>query len=580
MKAETDRYARFTAKILCQPLEDSRDGFCLDSRDSKVFQIRGLGLAAVLLALIFAGGRTLCAQQYPQQYAPDPQQTGYGQPDYAQPQQYQDQQYQDPGYSDPGQQGYAPGSATGQPSAQPLNTEQLEQLVAPIALYPDTLVAQILAAATYPAQVVDADHWRQAQGYASPDQIVDGANMQSWDPSVKALTAFPQVLAQMDQNLRWTIALGNAYYNQPQDVLDIVQVMRQRAEAAGNLQSTPQESVSYDQGYIQVAPVNPQLVYLPTYNPWTVYGEPIQPYRGFSLIGALGSFFGSSPVQYGLRFAMSAFTHTSWGWLGWGLDWLSHALLFHNSNYYSHSTTVADWGLPHGGPRAVFQRPGMTARLPNNGYRAQGGYGRPTGGPLPYRGGNNDYRPGSGQAFARPGNGYVDRGMENRYAENRPAQAPYRGYQDHAYQDHAYQAPLASSNGYVRSPQMEAYNRPLPQPVRPMQQYGRTGFGGGSSFYSQGGAYGGRPSPVYNAPQPTYRMPSQNYQRNDRNDYAYRSSGSYGGKGFEGSSGKSGGFHLFGGGHEHEPKMPHSSGHEHAEHSGHSGGHSGGGHHR
>src|SRR5271168_4011967 len=110
------------------------------------------------------------------------------------------------------------------------------------------------------------------QGNASSDQIAGGADAQSWDPSVKALTAFPQVLAEMDQNLRWTIALGNAYYNQPQDVLDVVQVMRQRAQAAGNLQSNSQEAVSYDQGYIQVAPVNPEVVYLPAYDPWTVYG--------------------------------------------------------------------------------------------------------------------------------------------------------------------------------------------------------------------------------------------------------------------------------------------------------------------
>src|ERR1035438_9117967 len=114
----------------------------------------------------------------------------------------------------------------GQP--QPLNTQDLEQLVAPIALYPDTLVAQVLTASTYPQQVADADRWRRAQGYASSEQIAAGANAQPWDPSVKALTAFPQVLAQMNYNLQWTTELGNAYYNQPQDVLDAVQVMRQR----------------------------------------------------------------------------------------------------------------------------------------------------------------------------------------------------------------------------------------------------------------------------------------------------------------------------------------------------------------
>ena len=240
--------------------------------------------------------------------------------------------------------------------AQPLNAVQLEQLVAPIALYPDTLVAQVLAASTYPGQVADADHWRQTQGYASPDQIAAGADVQNWDPSVKALTAFPQVLAQMDRNLQWTTDLGNAYYNQPQDVLEAVQVMRRRAQAAGNLQSTPQQTVHYDQGYIQLMPVNPQVVYVPTYNPWTVYGEQVSPYPGFSLLGAVESFLGSSPINYGLGIAMSAFSQTPWGWLAWGLNWLAQSVLFNQSDYYSHSNTVADWGFRHDGLHAYARK--------------------------------------------------------------------------------------------------------------------------------------------------------------------------------------------------------------------------------
>src|SRR5208283_4044761 len=161
-------------------------------------------------------------------------------------------------------------------------------------------------------------------------------------PSVKALTAFPDVLDMLSHNLEWTTALGNAYYNQPQDVMQTVQVLRQRAEQAGNLQSTPQEDVSNNQGYIDIAPPNPEQVYVPTYDPWDVYGQPISPYPGFSLIGALGNFFGSSPVSYGLGIAMTAFTNTPWGWLAWGLSWLAQAVLFHNSNYYSQSTTVPD----------------------------------------------------------------------------------------------------------------------------------------------------------------------------------------------------------------------------------------------
>jgi hypothetical protein len=251
--------------------------------------------------------------------------------------------------------------------------------VAPIALYPDTLVAQVLTASTYPLQVVDADRWRQAQASASSDQIASGANMQSWDPSVKAMTAFPEVLAEMDQNLQWTTQLGNAYYNQSQEIFAAVQLMRQRAQAAGNLQNTPQEAVSYNQGNILLAPVNPQLIYVPAYNPWTVYGQPVSPYPKFSLLGALGSFLGSSPVQFGLRIAMTAFSHMSWGWLGWGLSWLAHTVLFHQSNYYSQSITVADWGFPYGGPR-VFSRGGGIATQAVSSYRTPVGYGRPSGG--------------------------------------------------------------------------------------------------------------------------------------------------------------------------------------------------------
>jgi hypothetical protein len=258
----------------------------------------------------------------------------------------------DPGY---GQQAHADSSPATQ---QPLNAAQLEQLVAPIALYPDALVAQVLAASTYPAQVEQADRWRQERANASPAEIASGADIQPWDASVKALTAFPQVLAQMDRNLQWTTDLGNAYYNQPGDVLQAVQVMRGRAQAAGNLRSTPQEVVRDDGDNIVVAPANPQVVYVPAYNPWAVYGAAISPYPGFSLLGAVGDFF-TSTIGYGLGIAMNAFMHTPWGWLAWGLDWLAHSLTFHGSGYYSHSGTVAHWGFPHNRFYAYSGRAGV-----------------------------------------------------------------------------------------------------------------------------------------------------------------------------------------------------------------------------
>ena len=345
--------------------------------------------------------------QYAGQYAPTPQATGvqsqyaqplytpqqaYSQPMYGQayPQQgygqqqaYSQQPYgQQPGYGQGyPQQGYGQQQAYSQQPygqepgyGQSLNAEQLEQLVAPIALYPDALVAQVLAASTYSAQVQQADGWVQQQGNASPYQIAGGADAQSWDPSVKGLTAFPQVLAEMDRNIQWTGALGNAYYNQPQDVLEAIQVMRQRAQTAGNLENTPQEQVSYDQGAIELAPPNPQVVYVPMYNPWTVYGDPVTPYPGFNLLSAVGSFFsstvGSSAIQYGLGILTSAFSHTPFGLLSWALNWLGHAILFDHSTYSSHSTTVANWGLAPGRSYA-FQGRG--------GYGGRGGVAQPLG---------------------------------------------------------------------------------------------------------------------------------------------------------------------------------------------------------
>jgi Protein of unknown function (DUF3300) len=511
------------------------------------------------LLLLPIGQGELFAQQgaYYGQYAPSSQ-SAYVQPQISRqpsyvpdpyPRSYTQQSY--PASS----QGY-PQQAYGQaqPTAQPLNLQRLEQLVAPIALYPDSLVAQVLTASTYPLQVVDADRWRQAQGSADPDQIASGADVQSWDPSVKALTAFPQVLVEMDQNLQWTTELGNAYYNQPQAVFAAVQVMRQRAQAAGNLQSSPQEAVSYNQGNILLAPTTPQTVYVPAYNPWTVYGEPVSPYPGFSLLGALGSFFGSSfgssPVNFGLGIAMTAFSHMSWGWLGWGLSWLAHTVLFNQSDYFSQSTTVADWGLPYGGPRAFSQGRGLASQAGS--YRTVG-YGLS----------NGRYNGTYGQGLTRTPYRYP-------YGGNRPAEYG-RGYQ----------TPLG--DGYARQSQ-GAYNRVQPMPNRP-QQYGGSSYGAG--VYSRSGENYGRRPGAYRNPMHAYRGPTGSIQRGDSGRWS--SNGSMG-RGFAQSSSKpahSGGFHLFGGG-GHAPKgysggkgfgggkgfSGHSSGGGHG-----GGGHGGGKHH-
>src|SRR6267143_6695127 len=122
--------------------------------------------------------------------------------------------------------------------------QELQQLVAPIALYPDALVAQILAASTYPTQIVEADRWMQGHSSLKGEELAKEVDKQDWDPSVKAVAQFPSVLENMDKNLSWASSLGDAYISQPQDVTDAVQTLRQQARHAGNLNGNEQEKVS------------------------------------------------------------------------------------------------------------------------------------------------------------------------------------------------------------------------------------------------------------------------------------------------------------------------------------------------
>lgn len=308
----------------------------------------------------------------------------------------------------------APQDQPAPPQGQPLTEPQLEQMVAPIALYPDALVAQVLAASTYPTQVVEADRWLQAQGSRPPEQIAAGAEAQNWDASVKALTAFPAVLAQMDHNLQWTTDLGNAYYNQPQDVMDAVQAMRQKAQTAGHLQSTPQQVVATSEGAITIAPANPQVVYVPVYDPWTIYGAPYPVYPGYYYAPPPGIFWGGLAIGFGIGIGIGLFAHWGWGWGHWGLGWHDHAVFYDHAHYFTRSRTVINrgWGRPGGPPRGFAGARGAFAR----GAYGRAAYARPG----VERGGFN--RPGAvNRAPARPGNVGRPSGAVNRAPANRAA---------------------------------------------------------------------------------------------------------------------------------------------------------------
>jgi len=217
----------------------------------------------------------------------------------------------------------------------PQTPEQLQQLVAPIALYPDALVAQILAAATYPDQIVEADRWLQQHTDVKGDQLGQEVDKQPWDPSVKALTEFPSVLANMDKNLSWTSSLGDAYVNQQQDVMNAVQVMRDRAQKAGNLKTTSQEKVSNQGKTIVIEAADPEVVYVPEYDPWLVYGEPIGVWPGW--YSYPGLFLTGPGIAFGVGFGVGFFGGYGWGWHNWGSDWHHHDIVFNHNTYVSHS---------------------------------------------------------------------------------------------------------------------------------------------------------------------------------------------------------------------------------------------------
>jgi len=315
-----------------------------------------------------------------------------------------------PAYQDP----QVPAQAASAPPYMQQTPEQLQQLVAPIALYPDSLVAQILAASTFPEQVVEADRWVQAHPDLKGDDLGHAVDQQSWDPSVKALAAFPSVLGNMDKNLSWTSSLGDAYYNQQSDVMDAVQVMRRRAEQAGNLKSTPQQTIETQGSTIVIQPAGPEVVYVPAYDPWLVYGDPIVAWPGWYPYP--GIWYDGPYLSWGIGFGIGWFGGFGWGWDHWGFDWHHRYAVYDHDRYYSRSRTFYNRnnfyrgggahgeGFDRGGARGGgFDRPGAGARPFNGDARAARGYAESRG--------QSGVRSG---AFSDFGHGGEERGFSSR----------------------------------------------------------------------------------------------------------------------------------------------------------------------
>ena len=211
----------------------------------------------------------------------------------------------------------APGSLAQQAAQTPtVSQEELEQVLAPIALHPDSLISQILMASTYPLEVVQAERFARQNSNLKGDALTAALEKQNWDPSVKSLVNFPQVLTMMSEKLDWTQKLGDAFLADQKNVLDTIQSLRAKAQASGNLQTTQEQTVIVEEKIIKIESANPQVVYVPTYNPTVVYGAwpyPASPPYYYYPPG----YVASSMMAFGAGVAMGAAWGYAWGNCNW-----------------------------------------------------------------------------------------------------------------------------------------------------------------------------------------------------------------------------------------------------------------------
>jgi len=368
--------------------------------------------------------------------------------------------------------------------------EQLNNLVAPIALYPDPLLGQLLVASTYPLEIVEANQWLQRNKNLSGQALVDAARQQPWDPSVQALVAVPDALAKLNQDIRWTTELGNAFLAQQADVMNAVQQMRARAQGNGNLSSTPQQTVTtQEQGgqqVIVIQPADPQVIYVPSYDPVYVWGPPVYGYYPPLYYSGFGFSFGRG---FDLGFCFDGWG--GWGGWGWGPSWFGHSVFINNyffRRYRFHR------GYPGGfGGRTIWAHdPGHRLGIPYGNHQVA----------ARFRGASNAsrnrFQAGSrSRAAAAP--------YANRYAERTGGQ----GYRSTAPQAQRFQNPprqrYQAPQQYRSAPQQY---RSVPQQYRSAPQQYRSAP---QQYRSAPQQYRSAPQQYRSAPQ-QYRSAPQQYR--------------------------------------------------------------------
>jgi hypothetical protein len=250
----------------------------------------------------------------------------------------------------------SPQGSQGTEESKTFKQEELDQMLAPIALYPDELLTQVLMASTYPLEIVQASRWTNQNKNLKGDALTQALEKQDWDPSVKSLVNFPDVLSKMNENLEWTEKLGDAFLAQQKQVMDTIQNLRKKAQEAGNLKTTEQQKVVVEQETIIIQPANPQVVYVPSYNPTVVYGVWWWP-----LYPPPPPFFPPPPyaaaygaMAFGAGVAMGAAWGYAWGHANWhggdvDVDVNRNTNINNNINRDQYKGDMKNKGLGEGG---------------------------------------------------------------------------------------------------------------------------------------------------------------------------------------------------------------------------------------
>jgi hypothetical protein len=338
------------------------------------------------------------------------------------------------------------------PPGQTLTPDQLDGLVAPIALYPDPLISQILVASTYPLEVVEAYQWMQRINKLKGSALTEAVQQQNWDPSVQALVVFPEVMKRLNQDVKWTTNLGNAFLAQQGDTMDAIQRMRQKAQDAGKLTSSTQQRVvqSTDAGrpVIEIVPADPEVIYVPAYDPAWIWGPALwYPYPGWDWpVYGSGIYFG-----FGAGIGIGAYFGGWGGWGGWGWrpGWGGRTVFVNNTfitrnNFNSRGLGdrhgASEWshdsfhrqGVPYGNARLSEQyRSSVRENLRSPGVHSSSGMAAERG----ERMGSRQIAPSSSQNHSAFG------GMESGQAA--------RAHTDHGYSS---LGPARSSGGGMSAP--------------------------------------------------------------------------------------------------------------------------------